>query len=171
MIPNPRSSGSVFRASGFWGVRQLGHRIYSPPQVDRVWLWVYSNKISIYPIFYLLKGDYRVPGLALILSARPGKDDCPFTRACAATKLLRCSTALTCRPKRTSHSKVAKARAAMEMIPIWSQFICRCLALAALQRSRVALSRSNLDETAVFARWLMGTACADCSDLTTNGVV
>ena len=27
---------------------------YSPPQVDRIWLWVYYNKIPIYPIFYLL---------------------------------------------------------------------------------------------------------------------
>ena len=33
--------------------------IYSPPEVDRIWLWVYDNKMPIYPIFYLLKGDYR----------------------------------------------------------------------------------------------------------------
>ena len=32
---------------------------YSPPEVDRIWLWVYHNKIPIYPIFYLLKGDYK----------------------------------------------------------------------------------------------------------------
>ena len=25
----------------------------SPPEVDRIWLWV-----PMYPIFYLLKGDY-----------------------------------------------------------------------------------------------------------------
>ena len=31
-----------------------------PSSVDRIWLWVYYNKIPIYPIFYLLKGDYRV---------------------------------------------------------------------------------------------------------------
>ena len=31
--------------------------IYSPPLVDRMCLWVYY-KIPIYPIFYLLKGDY-----------------------------------------------------------------------------------------------------------------
>ena len=31
---------------------------YSPPLVDRIWLWVYYNKIPIYPIFYLLKEDY-----------------------------------------------------------------------------------------------------------------
>ena len=28
-------------------------------QVDRIWLWVSYKKIFIYPIFYLLKGDYR----------------------------------------------------------------------------------------------------------------
>ena len=32
---------------------------YNPPQVDRIQLWVYQNKIPIHPIFYLLKGDYR----------------------------------------------------------------------------------------------------------------
>ena len=32
---------------------------YSPPKVDRIWLWVYDNKIPIYPIFYLLKGDCK----------------------------------------------------------------------------------------------------------------
>ena len=31
---------------------------YSPPKVDRIWLWVHYEKIPIYPIFYLLKGDY-----------------------------------------------------------------------------------------------------------------
>ena len=30
----------------------------SPPEVDRIWLWVYCNKIPICPIFCLLKGDY-----------------------------------------------------------------------------------------------------------------
>ena len=34
--------------------------IYSPPGVYRIWLWVYYTKIPLYPIFYLLKGDYRV---------------------------------------------------------------------------------------------------------------
>ena len=28
-----------------------------------MWLWVYYNKIPIYPIFYLLKGDYRGLGV------------------------------------------------------------------------------------------------------------
>ena len=27
--------------------------------------WVYCYKIPIYPIFYLLKGDYRVQGFGL----------------------------------------------------------------------------------------------------------
>ena len=31
--------------------------IYSPPLVDRIWLWVYHNKLPRYPTFYLLKGD------------------------------------------------------------------------------------------------------------------
>ena len=30
---------------------------YSPPSVDIIWLWLYYNKIPIYTIFYLLKGD------------------------------------------------------------------------------------------------------------------
>ena len=33
--------------------------VYSPPEVDRIWLRVHYNKIPIYPIFYLLQGDYR----------------------------------------------------------------------------------------------------------------
>ena len=36
----------------------VGTTNYSPPEVDRIWLWVYYNKIPMYPIFYLLKGDY-----------------------------------------------------------------------------------------------------------------
>ena len=38
--------------------RRLDNSSYSPPKVDRIWVWVYSNKIPIYPIFYLLNGDY-----------------------------------------------------------------------------------------------------------------
>ena len=44
---------------GLGGNSELEFRDYSPPLVDRIWLWVCSNKIPIYPIFYLLKGDYR----------------------------------------------------------------------------------------------------------------
>ena len=40
-------------------VEGLGFKVYSPPQVDRIWLWVQYNKIPIYPIFYLLTGDYN----------------------------------------------------------------------------------------------------------------
>ena len=31
----------------------------APPKVDRIWLWAYYNKIPIYSICYLLKGDTR----------------------------------------------------------------------------------------------------------------
>ena len=31
-------------------------------ETDRIWLWVYYNKIPIYPIFYLLKGDHKALG-------------------------------------------------------------------------------------------------------------
>ena len=37
-------------------------RVYSPPQVDGMWFGVCYNKILIYSIFDLLKGDYRVKG-------------------------------------------------------------------------------------------------------------
>ena len=36
---------------------EMGTRGYRSPEVDRIWLWVCHNKIPIYPIFYLLKGD------------------------------------------------------------------------------------------------------------------
>ena len=41
-------------------------RVCSPPEVDKIWLWVYYNKIPIYPIFYLLKGDYEPSTVNLI---------------------------------------------------------------------------------------------------------
>ena len=53
--PAHRDSGNYY----------LGFRGYSPPKVDRIWLWVYYNKIHIYPIFYLLKGGYRLHGSRL----------------------------------------------------------------------------------------------------------
>ena len=37
--------------------KHLNPKLYSPPYVDRIWLWVYYNQIPIYPIFYLLKED------------------------------------------------------------------------------------------------------------------
>ena len=41
-----------------WGLVGNERKIeYSPPLVDRMWLWVYYNKIPIYPISYLLTGD------------------------------------------------------------------------------------------------------------------
>ena len=42
--------------------RGLMETKYGRPEVDRIWLWVYFNKIRIYPIFYLLKGDYMLSG-------------------------------------------------------------------------------------------------------------
>ena len=47
----------------------LGFReklLYSPFFVDRIRFWVYSNKIPIYPISYLLKGDYNRLGGELL---------------------------------------------------------------------------------------------------------
>ena len=36
---------------------KLGRK--GPSSVDNIWLWVYNNKIPIYPIFYLFKGDCK----------------------------------------------------------------------------------------------------------------
>ena len=55
--------------SGVYGCRSAsGH---SPPQVDRIWLGVYYSKIPIYPIFYLLKGDYMLLRCGLGLNPKP----------------------------------------------------------------------------------------------------
>ena len=40
--------------------------VYIPPKVDRIWLWVYHNKIPIYPILYLFMGDYRFSSFGLV---------------------------------------------------------------------------------------------------------
>ena len=45
-LPSVARNERIFRA------------IYSPAQVDRIWLWVCYRKIPIYPIFYQLKGGY-----------------------------------------------------------------------------------------------------------------
>ena len=40
----------------------MGIRVYSlglSSPLSRYNIWVYYNKVPIYPIFYLLKGDYR----------------------------------------------------------------------------------------------------------------
>ena len=34
-------------------------KAYSPPQVDRIWLWIDYNRIPTYSIFYLLTGHYN----------------------------------------------------------------------------------------------------------------
>ena len=50
-----KASGVGFRISGFIVPLKLIEYGFG--------LWVYSEKIPIYPIFYLLKGDCRVWGL------------------------------------------------------------------------------------------------------------
>ena len=37
----------------------VGSGGYNPPYENRIWLWVYHNKIPRYPILSLLKGDYK----------------------------------------------------------------------------------------------------------------
>ena len=41
-------------------IRNRNFDRYNPPYVDRIWLWVYYDKIPIYPMFYLPKGDYML---------------------------------------------------------------------------------------------------------------
>ena len=52
----------VLRGSRFqrWECLKRKGSLYSPPQVDRIWLWVHYKKIPKYPIFYLLKGDHKL---------------------------------------------------------------------------------------------------------------
>ena len=40
--------------------RFKGELCLVPLEQIKIWLWACYNKIPIYPIFYLLKGDYRV---------------------------------------------------------------------------------------------------------------
>ena len=51
--------------SGFGWFRVLRFRLYSPPQVDRIWVGTYSNKIPIYPYSIYLRGtiEFRAFGL------------------------------------------------------------------------------------------------------------
>ena len=37
---------------------RIPQQVYSPLELGSIWRWVYSNKIPIYPVFHLLKGDY-----------------------------------------------------------------------------------------------------------------
>ena len=55
--PLPKGSSSLWSLLGCT-VKGIRFRVYSHPQVYRIWLWVYSNKIPIYPILYLPQGDY-----------------------------------------------------------------------------------------------------------------
>ena len=54
------------------GLTALWPKIYSPPEVDRIWLWVYHNKIPIYPIFFLLKGTIGSIGVTKEVVAKLG---------------------------------------------------------------------------------------------------
>ena len=55
----------------------FGFKPYSPLYVDRIWLWVYYNKIPVYPRVCLLAGDYNLnsrsfdPATAATLNVRP----------------------------------------------------------------------------------------------------
>ena len=53
-----RISGSLLDVCS--KMRVYGFRAY------RMWLWVYYNEIPLYPIFYLLQGDYMVPRSRLL---------------------------------------------------------------------------------------------------------
>ena len=46
------------------GLQGLGLRIWGLG-FRGIWPWVRYNKIPIYPIFYLLKGDYKAEGLGV----------------------------------------------------------------------------------------------------------
>ena len=55
------------------GLRIFEFRVqgYNAPYVDRIWLWVYHNKVPTYPIFHLLKGDCRVRGPCVCVGSSP----------------------------------------------------------------------------------------------------
>ena len=44
---------------------------YTPLYVDRILLWVYYNKIRIYPIVYLLRGDKKHSAKSHIVLSTP----------------------------------------------------------------------------------------------------
>ena len=59
MYPSRLAKGDLSVGTSFFrSCLTHGSPVYSPSEVDRIRLWVYYHKISIYPIFYLLKGDY-----------------------------------------------------------------------------------------------------------------
>ena len=72
MVYNPPWVDGIL---GIWGSYYHipnQQKSYSPPYVDRIWLRLYYNKIPIYPVFYLIKGDYicgsveKHPGLSRV---------------------------------------------------------------------------------------------------------
>ena len=58
--------------------------VYSPPYVDRIWLWAYYNKIAM---FDLLKGDYT-PG------DEPAESRNTKPTVVVRTRLFKCSCSL-----------------------------------------------------------------------------
>ena len=88
---------------------------YSPPKVDRIWLWVYYNKIPIYPIFYsiYLRGtiELREPKASTGYPGNPAFDEPRFLAGlpCDICYLSRLegnpsssATAFTCSPKKAT---------------------------------------------------------------------
>ena len=62
------NSGAAVKVLCLFDPCNVQWKPYSPPEVDRIWLWVYFNNIPIHPIFYLLKGAYKQFFRAAILT-------------------------------------------------------------------------------------------------------
>ena len=66
----PGAACSVFREGSFRAKPHTNPRPQtpepcSPPEADRIWLRVRYHKLPIYPILYLLKGDYKLKSKGL----------------------------------------------------------------------------------------------------------
>ena len=59
-VPNEVSFSAAISACerGYvWKILfRLGARVYSPPLVDRIWFWVYDNRIPINPYSIYFRG-------------------------------------------------------------------------------------------------------------------
>ena len=62
--------------------------------VDRIWPYVYGNKIPIYPIFYLLKGDQHHIGTGIVIGMPSGKQQHEGPGGCAQAQQLLATVAL-----------------------------------------------------------------------------
>ena len=74
-LPKQLHAPCACHGSGL-GLRVLGFRLIVPLKIDRIWLWVFYNKIPIYLLFYLLKGDYRGLGLRILETGRAKYKPC-----------------------------------------------------------------------------------------------